>query len=181
VNQTFTQNNIQWSEAQSEPWHYEYLNIYIDDVGIQGIELTSCPSKLGNTITESAPLLPYEEIQGIARKYFSLNIFKHSTNTQGYDYLMADNKIVKVYIDNIIVDKVVLGYMRVKQGNGGNGYVIIPVWDFIGRECVNMDYKHAKEDIVLNVETLMPEFSDQHSFLTINAIDGSIIDRSLGY
>ncbi len=59
------------------------------------------------------------------------------------------------------IKRVVLGLMRVKMEGGQ--YVYMPVWDFIG------DW----EDSGI-MQTNM-------SFLTLNAVDGSVIDRSLGY
>ena len=65
----------------------------------------------------------------------------------------------------ITLEKVTLGMMRVRLQE--NKYVYLPVWDFIG------DWTYVSEGISTG--------SYDVSFLTINAIDGSIIDRSLGY
>ncbi len=59
------------------------------------------------------------------------------------------------------IKRVVLGLMRVKMEGGQ--YVYMPVWDFIG------DW----EDSGI-MQTNM-------SFLTLNAVDGSVINRALGY
>ena len=63
----------------------------------------------------------------------------------------------------IEIDKIELGLMRVLEPNSMNTGVVIPVWDFYGK---------------INGEDY--EDSDK-TFLTINAIDGSIIDRTVGY
>ena len=62
-------------------------------------------------------------------------------------------------------DRVVLGYMCLQERNNPRAYRLVPVWDFFG------------------VRTLGRERQDdaQYSWLTINAIDGTVIDRVLGY
>jgi len=65
---------------------------------------------------------------------------------------------------NIITIKhVVLGLMRVRMKE--NEYVYMPVWDFIGDWETNGDVG----------------FHHNVSFLTLNAVDGSVIDRAKGY
>mgnify|MGYP005831456645 FL=1 len=63
------------------------------------------------------------------------------------------------------IHEVKLGLMRITEQNSKDTGLIIPVWDFMGT------YEEK--------ETF---FDDTYtSLLTINAIDGSIIDRGLGY
>lgn len=57
------------------------------------------------------------------------------------------------------VDKIVLGLMRVTNPNNNKEFCYIPVWDFYNSE----------------------DSSGINSLLTINAIDGSIVNRSIGY
>lgn len=66
----------------------------------------------------------------------------------------------------VTVRDIRLGYMRVlKQDEAGVG-LLVPVWDFFG----DVDYENSRG--FTNPDT---------SLLTINAVDGSIIDRSRGY
>jgi hypothetical protein len=64
------------------------------------------------------------------------------------------------------ITKVKLGLMRVLEQNKDTG-LIIPVWDFFGSQT--WEGQSYKND------------DPSHSFLTINAIDGSIINREAGY
>lgn len=67
--------------------------------------------------------------------------------------------------NTIIIKEIRLGMMRVKLA--GNSYVMLPVWDFIGDwTSVYNGEKNGQYGM---------------SFLTINAIDGSVINRNLGY
>lgn len=72
--------------------------------------------------------------------------------------------------------------MRVQTGQD---YLLIPVWDFYGYKQLltedGTDYALAAK--VINEEELKQQRlrEARQSFLTINAIDGSIIDRERGY
>ena len=62
--------------------------------------------------------------------------------------------------------------MNLKSTDPHTG-LLVPVWDFFGSRKVEGDYDgNSYSDI-----TDYPNWS----FLTINAVDGSIIDRDLGY
>lgn len=65
----------------------------------------------------------------------------------------------------ISVDRVVLGYARISEADSFDTGLLVPVWDFMGT-ITNETYAGQEE---------------YRSVLTINAVDGSIIDRSLGY
>lgn len=182
VNIIYTNNRIDRIKLTYKPWAYENFEIWINDNGIQKVEHSSCPSIIGKVISKNIPLLPLYEIQEKARQSFNLGILEHSLNSYDVEKLLQQNMAI-VNENNIIIDKVILGYMRIKQGNGDNSYIIIPVWDFIGRENIRMEVKDKNSEETYEIMTEMPEmgYGDQHSFLTINAIDGSIIDRELGY
>lgn len=61
---------------------------------------------------------------------------------------------------NIVIEDVMLGIMRIARENDDSEYLYVPVWDFMGH------YEGSNREI---------------SFLTVNAVDGTIIDRTLGY
>lgn len=64
----------------------------------------------------------------------------------------------------IDVDRVVLGYARISEADSFDTGLLVPVWDFMG-----------------TVTNEMYGQKEYRSVLTINAVDGSIIDRELGY
>lgn len=67
---------------------------------------------------------------------------------------------------DVTIDSICLGYARVlKQDETGVG-LLVPAWDFFGT--------------VTDADGTVYDEGDR-SLLTINAVDGSIIDRSLGY
>ena len=55
------------------------------------------------------------------------------------------------------IDRITFGYTRVKQRNNPDECMLVPCWDFFNAE------------------------QPDESLLTINAIDGTVIDRSYGY
>ena len=72
------------------------------------------------------------------------------------------------------IDRIVLGYARIYEpSTDAHTGILIPVWDFFGSMTSESEY---------NGETESNTSKDPNeSFLTINAVDGSIIDRNLGY
>jgi len=69
----------------------------------------------------------------------------------------------------IEISRIELGLMRVLEPNSLDTGVIIPVWDFYGKNHGEMD----GENWILD--------DPNEPYLTVNAIDGSVIDRGAGY
>lgn len=85
-------------------------------------------------------------------------IFKNQICIRNFEISKSD-------VIEINIDKAALSLMRVPIKHTSREYYLLPVWDFFG------------EIIITNGTILV----NDDSFLTINAIDGSIIDRNLGY
>ena len=72
------------------------------------------------------------------------------------------------------VSRVTLGYMRIYDpGTDARSGLLVPVWDFFGKQSQDIEY----EGQAYSYENAYP----YNSFLTINALDGTVIDRGLGY
>ncbi|MDE6989246.1 MAG: hypothetical protein K2P42_01165, partial [Lachnospiraceae bacterium] len=69
------------------------------------------------------------------------------------------------------VDQITLGYMRIYDAQSGKRTgKLVPVWDFFGA-C---EYSYSGEET--------RQFRDVNkSFLTINAMDGTVVDRWQGH
>jgi hypothetical protein len=147
------------------------VNFYVivNDSGIVEINWRSTGSELGEQISDNSELLSFDEIQQIAEQQFSnVNI----DFSRGFDDESDFSNLIEM---NLKIDEVTLGYARVELSDGG-GYVMIPAWDFFGSYTA----------IILADDKKSIKYSEQseyymQSYLTINAIDGSVIDRSLGY
>ena len=72
------------------------------------------------------------------------------------------------------VTKAVLGYTRIYDPDTDNtSGILVPVWDFFGTKerLVNEESGNSRTK----------EGIPDQSFLTINAANGTMVDRSLGY
>ena len=87
----------------------------------------------------------------------------------GYVYAKEEGVYVKADA-SIQVTKIQLGLVRVaQQGDVGAGY-LVPAWIFYG--VIDVDDRIYKDGY---------GYDGYESILTINAIDGSVIDLSKGY
>ncbi len=71
---------------------------------------------------------------------------------------------------DVTIDAIRLGYMRVSEQDKIYSGLLVPVWDFFG-----------SRSWTLGTGEPYTFYDPDQSMLTINAIDGTIIDRSLGY
>ncbi|MPM23524.1 hypothetical protein SDC9_69998 [bioreactor metagenome] len=141
-----------YSEGYSQPWMYEKIRIIIDDEGILSFKWNS-PYELGGIIVENSSLLSFNDIQAIFEKMIVIKDNRYDTD--------ESDDVCNMYITDAR-----LGYARVTEKDVGATGLIIPVWDFFGY------YVYGDE---------VWGSDGYESMLTINAVDGSIIDRKLGY
>lgn len=66
--------------------------------------------------------------------------------------------------------------MRFAQPNSGD-YLVVPVWDFIGSSIAESEFSALSDADYWN---MIPD-NPNVSYLTINAINGAVISRRLGY
>lgn len=137
----------------SKPWLYEKIRIFVDDEGIFAL-LWNAPYVVTEVVNERATMLPFEQIRQIFEDLMPLKYGQ-------YDKDSAADKV------EISVKEVRLGLARIAERGKTAQAVLVPVWDFFGTVSGTGRY------------TLGSDGYD--SLLTINAIDGSIINRSLGY
>ena len=112
------------------------------------------PTVVTATENENVALLPFDEIMNIFRKHVFMNIY-----------------LDKGFPETMHVQQIRLSYMRVKKHNADD-YYLLPVWDFMG---------YCTSEAFPGDTALARLWYFNQSFLTINAIDGSIIDRNKGY
>lgn len=145
-------------DSTMETWSYESLYFFVDKDGIESMSYSN-PYTIGETKTENLNLLPFSEIMKTYEKMMVV------TNADNMEYEKS-----RVYD----IDRIVLGYARIYEpSTDPHTGLLVPVWDFFGSRKVEGDYDgNSYSDI-----TDYPNWS----FLTINAVDGSIIDRDLGY
>ncbi|MFG6384022.1 MAG: hypothetical protein K1V96_07180 [Lachnospiraceae bacterium] len=138
------------------PWSYERCDVIVGDDGIQNVEIYN-PYDIGEIQTENVKLMDFESI---------MKIYEQMMEVSNAD--IAEFEKNRTYH----IKKITLGYSRIydptKDSDTG---LIVPTWDFFGGfDCENDEYSDKN--------------SGEHStrsFMTINAIDGTVINRELGY
>ena len=109
------------------------------------------PCAVLSTENENVAVICFDKARDIFNKQIMYSIYPHEDRETKID-----------------INEVRFGYMVIPVKDDLSTFRTIPVWDFIG-----VDNTFADE--------IDPRYNDERSFVTINAIDGSIIDRDLGY
>ena len=134
-------------------WEYESLTFIVADNDVLSMEWTN-PYDITETVAEDTSILSFEEVTGIFEKMIIIqNDFAQDGVTMKID-----------------IHRIELGLMRVTDANTRSIGLVIPVWDFFG----TVTYKHKNGEVSVSDHAFGP-------LLTINAIDGSSINRGLGY
>lgn len=138
------------------PWSYERCEIIVGDDGIQRVEIFN-PYQVEGTQAEQVKLMDFDSI---------VKIYEQMMEVSNADIPELEKQ--RTYH----IKKIKLGYSRIYDPNVDNhAGVLVPVWDFFGGFDSEMEGQREKNT---------GEHSKQ-SFMTINAIDGTVIDRDLGY
>ena len=144
--------NTNEADLQFRPGVYpDYIRVVVDDMKIVDW-MWNHPDLIVGVMSQDVPLMPFEQIKDIFRQQVK----------NCYSYLVLD------CFETIKIDKIVLSLMKKDEKDNNKASLVVPVWDFIGtQDSVFFGIKDGGDA--------------DYSFLTINAIDGSIIDRDWGY
>jgi hypothetical protein len=156
VSVTYTNDISSWPpeypDSVSEGWMYEKLRIFVDDGGIYAYQWNG-PCTVTEIVNEKATLLPFEQI----KKIFE-NMILTKYGASGTEEAESAS---------INITSVRLGLTRVAEQNNNAYGLLVPAWDFFGVYDTGNGYPIGYDGF--------------ESLLTINAVDGSIIDRQVGY
>lgn len=130
----------------------ESLTVLVDDTGIVEFNWSN-PSEIGATMSEHVTLKPFEDVVKRAKD----NMFYKNYTAYGSK---AEIKITSIR----------LSLMRIMRKDKPGQFMMVPVWDFIGNH----------RDIGEGGRQDWLPFGEG-SYVTINAIDGSSINRDWGY
>lgn len=165
-----------WCYAASEESNpdtvaWELENIYLD-VGKDGILSFNwtAPSTQPMVQQEQSTLLPFEEIASIANTMLPEVIVgpKETPLTQLDQYNGFETRM------DVDITKVSLSLMRIRDKGFLQG-TIVPVWDFWGTS----DWYDAEPNAYGYQEKGMNY--EYRPMLTLNAVDGTVVNRQLGY
>ena len=149
-----------------------YLENILLDVGKDGVLRFAwmAPSTQPVVRQAESTLLPFEEIASIADTMLPEVIVgpKETPLTQLDQYNGFDTRM------DVDITKVSLSLMRIRDKGSLQG-TIVPVWDFWGTS----DWYDAEPNAYGYQEKGMNY--DFQPMLTLNAVDGTIVDRQLGY
>ncbi|MDD3338870.1 MAG: DUF6034 family protein [Lachnospiraceae bacterium] len=142
----------------TKPWIYETLDIIVNGEGLQEVNITSIYD-IGDKTADSTTLMSFPEIMKIFDNMMQVS------HAEAMDGMLEDI---------FSIDRITLGYMRIYQPDSGDQKgTLIPVWDFFGGESTRVEYEGR--------EMKSNTYAKNNSYMTINAVDGTVIDRGLGY
>jgi hypothetical protein len=145
----------------SEPWGEESLFVYVNNNGIAEL-LWVNPEKVGKTVTQNVALLTFDQIE---QKF---------ANAMEYEGVFSNDVLLEHR--TIHVTKISLGLARIPQKGHVGSYFLVPAWDLYGTMTDKETDKDQDPSLNSNHEYVRNTLNT--SYATINAIDGTIIDRS---
>lgn len=143
-----------------EPWGYETLDFIVTEDGLDTVTFRN-QYEIDSISSEALPLLPFSDILEIYEKIMK----------QQNSYLEESD-----YTRTYHINRITLGYSRIYDpaADSTTG-TLVPVWDFFG------SFEDMPDNgIRLERYDYFNALAYQ-SFLTVNATDGNVIRRALGY
>ena len=142
--------------AVGKSWLYEYMIVAVDDDGIVNVYWQG-PLEVTQVLTENTAIKPWSEIQNVFEKMI---VIKNAAYEE-------TNMYASVTID---ITNVSLSLQRVMERDSYTTGVLVPVWNFYG----TMTCEQTEGEPLLLQCGYTP-------FISINAIDGSVVDVNKGY
>lgn len=141
-------------------WEYEKLQVYVLGDRVVCFSWEN-PYEISD-VQSAGELMDFQAI----REVFGKMIFVKN------DFALEANKVNGFdVIHNMNIDKVRLNLMRIRPKDSVTEGTIIPVWDFWGTETARWNQGDGER-------TGEPRYG---VLLSINAIDGTLVDREIGY
>ncbi len=132
---------------------YETLRLVVSNEGITSGRYES-PYVLSEPMEKNVALLPFDQILRVAKNILPLTLAW----------------LEDAYTIEVSIDRITFGYTRLDFKDDMYRYKLVPAWDFFGTyEC----YRDGKLIVSHN--------EDFQSLLTVNAMDGIVIDRRFGF
>lgn len=134
-------------------------SIQVDDTGIIGVVM-SMPPEVIERISDDVSIFDFEQV----KQHLVSNIQKKSWKYPG----------MKTYLK---ITQISLSSMYIVNKNNDQEYLTVPVWDFCGDTYTD----DMTEEWRTDMEKLNRESIYKTTYLTLSAIDGSIVSRAAGY
>ena len=175
-------------EGYNDVWDYEKLIVEVDAHGLKRAHWSS-PCDITEQLAQSTVMIPFEDVMSCFSKMvfiknsyleneLDMTVTKVDDSAEISGETMQDAEVSgeRYDVESVIVkiERITLGLMRVQSGDE---YLLIPVWDFYGyTQRFTADGKDIGQH--LNEGAYDPI---EQCLLTINAIDGSVINLEQGY
>lgn len=140
--------------SYGKEWMYEMLTIAVDDEGIVNFFWTG-PLNVTEVLTEDTTIRPWCDIEDVFKK---MMVIQNIPYTEHCSDLCID------------VTHVSLSLQRIMERDSFTTGLLVPVWNFYGTRTFINEW----ENTIVMDEKFFP-------LLSVNAIDGSIIDPFKGY
>ncbi len=137
-------------------WTYEKMESLVDDRGIISLEWSS-PIEVTDTIIKNSSLLPFSDI---------MERFEQMMR-ETYEWRATQRGASGITIS---VTRISLELQRIAERDSIENGLLVPAWNFYGTKIIKDSGQENEEG-----------FGEPMPVLTINAIDGSIIDPGRGY
>ena len=134
-------------------WRYEQCRVLVDESGVALLEYDA-PCSVERIEVEAATLLPFSKIREIFEKMV---------------LIVNNNADINNSDQRYTVTEVRLSLVSLPEQNGDGG-LLVPCWDFLGYPSEAADYPPLWRTLGLQPHEI-------YCYLTVNAIDGSIIQR----
>jgi hypothetical protein len=147
-------------------WMYETLDMQINDEGVASLHWCS-PLNVTDTLVEKSALIPFSQVaQAFEQRLRDI-----------YEPQMKENEYLAKMAFN--VTHVALELQRVAEQDSIENGLLVPAWSFYGTTV-----RSHKEKTPGGEDTIFESkdgFDCPEILLTVNAIDGSVIDIGWGY
>ena len=141
------------TQAMAGSWGYEYVEFMVNAGGVFSMTWQA-PLEVLDVINDNTRLKPFFEIQEIFEKMMRIK----------YE---ADPTLAHGGVD-FEISRVTLSLQRITEQNSIENGLLVPTWNFYGKRIEHYEDGGENEEIGA-------------SFMSINAIDGSIINTEKGY
>lgn len=162
-----------FGEAYVEPMAYERLTVGVDSQGICFVQWNG-PACVSTCLDENCRILSLDQAAQQAAKYLSflypVSDAVNQANAEGQAQSGDRLSRGSVQSSTVQIDRIVLGWMQVREGASPKESRLVPVWDYFG--TVTRTYENGES------ETYDGGYM---SLLTLDAQTGARIDRNAGY
>ena len=160
------------AEGEDQIWMQEELSIEFAGGTVRIFQYRD-GLEISDLSDEKQFLLPFDEIRDIFERTVALQIM---TEENRYSQTYVDMFGASVYnVDSVdmTVTKVKLGYMRQRDNLSNKKGFLIPVWDFYGVWTAELTNESGIASSSME--------ADDFPILTLDARDGTVIQRFLGF